>query len=354
MGKLFHCEIEYMPSPHLMQLYAGFFKLEKEGIIDLVLKPKKYIFRSNPIIQAIVNKRFKVIYDTQDGLSWINDTVEKNLEHFKTTYQADFYFKRSFHQQLMCYKPDGCQVFPLGFNYNIHPDENLIHFTNSVKDRFKYFVKTTKVLNTVTNKRFFYAKDFEYYPIKAGEDKILFLTRVWDPWGVDVFSEEERELRIQINKNRIMCLHACREHFGDRFTGGLWKDDFAEKQYSQYTLPKSQTSKTTFLNRVKEHSICVATTGLYNSIGWKMGEYIAASRAIVSEPLHFEVPGNFKKDQNYLEFTNKAELIEKIETLLNNKELIGQMMKNNYHYYNNFLKPDILVLNSLLTIANNS
>ena len=354
MSKLFHCEIEYMPSPHLMQLYAGFFRLEQQGVVELKLKPKKYIFRSNPVIYATINHQYKVVYDTQDGLSWITASTEENLKHFQDNYPVDFYFKRSYDARMQLYKPEGCQVFPLGFNYNVHPDENLLHLVDTIKDKFKYIVKTNKPLKFVFNKRFYYAKDFEYYPIKPEFDKILFLSRVWDPNGVDVFSGEERDLRKTINENRIMCLDACKQEFGKRFTGGLWSDYFSERDYKSYTLPISQTNKATFIKRVKEHSICIATTGLYNSIGWKMGEYVAAARAIVTEPLNFEVPGPFEKNKNYLEFTNKEELLESIERYLTDKDLLRQTMKNNYHYYNNYLKPDILVLNSLLTIANHS
>ena len=353
MGKVFHCEVEYLPSPHLMQIYAGFFKLQDEGVIDLVLKPRKYEYRTIPVINATINKKYKVIYDTQDGLSWINDSEENNLQYFQQNYPVNFYFKRSFHSKMLDFKPAGCQVYPLGFNYNVHPDRNLIHLTEKLQDKFKYYIKTNSKLKSIFNKRFYYAKDFEYYPIKAIRDKVLFLTRVWNPLGEDVFSEEEKLLREKINKTRIMCLEACGQEFGDRFTGGLWQDDFSDAHFRHYVLPISQTNKSTFLKRVREHTICIATTGLYKSIGWKMGEYVAASRAIVSEKLQFEVPGNFKKDQNYFEFENQDQLLEKIDTLLRNKELLIQTMKNNYQYYNNYLKPDILVLNTLLTIANN-
>lgn len=352
MRKLFHCEIEYMPSPHMMQIYAGFFKLQQEGVIELELKPKKYIQRTIPVIQATINKKYKVVYDTQDGLIWINNSVEENLKHFKQNYPVDYYFKRSFHPKMEDYKPDGCKVFPLGFNYNIHPDENLLHLTDTPYDKFKYFIKTNSQLKKIFNKRFYYAKDFEYYPIKNNRDKILFLTRVWNPKGVDVASDDDRAHRERINEQRVRYLDVCKKIYGDRFTGGLWCDDFSAKHYGHYALPFNQTSKSTFIKRVKEHTICIATTGLYNSIGWKMGEYIAASRAIVSEPLLFEVPGNFQENQNYFEFENEDHLLQKIDLLLNNKELLVQTMKNNYHYYNNYLKPDILVLNTLVTIAN--
>ena len=354
MSKLFHCEIEYMPSPHLMQIYAGFFKLKQQGIIDLKLIPKKYIYRSNPIIKATINKKYKVIYDTGDGLNWIVGTEEENLKYFQDNYPVDFYFKRSYHPKMEDYNPGKCKIHPLGFNYNVHPDENLLHLTETLPLKFKYFIKTNEPLKKVFNKRFYYAQDFEWYPIKNGYDKILFLTRVWDPKGEDVYSEQERLLREKINNTRVKCLELCKKEFGDRFTGGLWLDDYSANNYKEHTLPFSKTSKSTFLQQVKNHSICIATTGLFDSIGWKMGEYVAASRAIVSEKLKFEVPGDFKEGENYFAFTDETDLLEKVHLLLGNRELIIEMMKKNYEYYNNYLKPDILVLNTLLTIANSN
>ena len=231
MPKLFHCEIEYMPSPHLMQLYAGFFKLQQEGVIELQLKPKKYLPRAIPVINAVINKKHKVVYDTQDGLIWINNTIEKNLIHFQENYPVDFYFKRSFHPRMEQFKPAGCKIFPLGFNYNVHPDENLLNLIDSTFDKIKYFVKTNQQLKKLFNKRFYYAKDFEFYPIKNEKDKVLFLTRVWNPMGEDVASDEDKAHREWINEQRVRYLDICKKEYGDRFTGGLWRDEFSTTRF---------------------------------------------------------------------------------------------------------------------------
>ncbi len=97
----------------------------------------------------------------------------------------------------------------------------------------------------------------------------------------------------------------------------------------------------------------MATTGLHNSIGWKFGEYVAASRAILSEPLIYGLPGNFEHGKNYLPFNNEDELLHKTYSLLKNKDELLDMMNSNFHYYNNFLRPDKLVLNTLLKIYQN-
>ncbi|ENO0816296.1 hypothetical protein PAK39_15700 [Proteus mirabilis] len=98
---------------------------------------------------------------------------------------------------------------------------------------------------------------------------------------------------------------------------------------------------------MKEHEICITSTGLHKSTGWRFGEFVAASRAIISEPLNYVVPGNF---DNYLPFNNIEELYLAIEKLVNDKELRYDMMKRNNIYYNNYLKPDRLILNTITSL----
>jgi hypothetical protein len=350
MNKLFDCEIEYLPNFHLMQIYAGFFELEKMGILNLKLKRTKP--RSPSVVTAIINKKYKVIYDTDDGLTWIQGNDIANLEHFQNNFEADFYFKRSYDPRMRQYKPKNCEVYPLGLNYNVHPNTSLLSYTPSLKGKLIYFAKTNKFVKKITNGKFYYAKDFEYYPLRPQQNKILFLTRVWDPEKAP--SDAGRELRLRLNKTRTECIEACKKKYGDRFTGGLSMEYYAKEHYPSLAMPSNFTNKSSYLQSVKEHTICISTTGLSNSIGWKFGEYVAASRVIVSEPLHFELPGNFEEGKNYFEFETSEQLLERIDYLLSHPDVITETMKNNYYYYNNFVKPERLVLNSLLTVLNDS
>ena len=332
-----------------MQIYAGFFELEKMGLLDLKLKRTRP--RDPSVITAIINKKYKVIYDTDDGLTWIKGGDIANLEHFQKTFtHADFYFKRSFDRRMEQYRPGNCEVLPLGLNYNVHPNKSLLSYAPSLHEKIKYLAKTNTILKKITNGKFYYARDFEYYPINSGKNRILFLTRVWDPEKAP--SEAGRELRIKLNATRTRCIEACKKEYGHRFTGGLFMEYYAKQNYPALAMPGSFTNKSSYLQSVKEHTICIATTGLSNSIGWKFAEYVAASRVIISEPLNFTLPGNFEKEKNYLEFESTEQLLSKIDYLLSHPAVMSEIMRNNFYYYNNFLRPQNLVLNTLIAIAN--
>ena len=133
----------------------------------------------------------------------------------------------------------------------------------------------------------------------------------------------------------------------------LQHDNFSIQHAKDLLLPFPLTKKENFLKIMRECNICIATTGLHNSIGWKFGEYIAASRAIVSEPLRYQLPGDFNKGENFLEFTNDSELVNCIRILQEDKEKVFDMMKSNFMYYNNYVQPDKMILNTLLKVYQN-
>jgi len=347
MKPLFKCELNYFPSPHLSQIYDGFEKLRKIGIINISLKPVSGN-QIKPLLNVVVDKKYNVIYDTLDGLNWINGSIEDNLNHFKKNIKADFYFKRSYSKQILDYAPLNCKTYPLGLNFGFKPEGK---YPSSLQQIFKDLVKDNFIVSKYYKKTSFYSRDFEYYPIPAKENKVLFLARLWNPNDVSLeHLKTEREL---INKNRIDCIKICQKEFGNIFVGGLQNDNYSILNSKDLILPSSMTKREFFLNTIKEYNICIATTGLHNSIGWKFGEYVAASRAIISEPLKYELPGDFKNNKNYLNYTNEYELLEKIHKLLKNKDILFEMMISNFHYYNNYLRPDKLILNTLLKIYQN-
>lgn len=344
MKAKFQCELFYFPSLHLNQIYDGFIKLNKLGIIDLIIKPAKG-GESKPLLKVVVNNEFTIIYDTLDGFNWIDGSIDENLRYFKKNIEADFYFKRSYNKSLLENAPGNCKVYPLGLNYTMKVQRGL---PKGLK-----LTLTDWVRNSLLFSRFyrdsFVSKDFEYYPIPNKESKILFLTRLWNPKEVKL--KHLREERKILNDNRIECIKACKKEFGVNFIGGLQNDEFSSRLAKELIMPFSITKKENFLKTIKDSNICIGTTGLHSSIGWKFGEYVAASRAIITEPLIYDLPGTFENKSNYFEYYNRDQLIENIYKLLDSKEKMYNMMQNNFHYYNNYLRPDYLVLNTLLTIS---
>ncbi len=132
----------------------------------------------------------------------------------------------------------------------------------------------------------------------------------------------------------------------------MMHDEFSERHFRNVLLPdNSLSNKRKYLEMLKDFPICIATKGLNNSNGWKLGEYVAFSKAIVTEPLRFQVTGDFAKEKNYLEFTDSEELLNSVSRIFDDKNLRDSLMKNNHDYYRNFVRPDALILNTLKIVA---
>jgi hypothetical protein len=343
MRPLFKCELNYFESKHLSQIFAGFEILSKKGIVEVVLKDGHDDFLK-PVLKVLVNDRFSVVYDMLDGLNWVEGNLKDNLEYFRNNITADYYFKRSFDQQIIEYAPAGCKVYPLGLNYNIAPKH--LHRRNA-KDSLKNFLRNSRFAAKYLkiNDSDIYSEQFEYYPVPNKTNSILFLARLWDP--AEVKQENLKAEREMMNAYRIECIRLCQREFGKQFTGGLQMDHYSMTHCKDLIVPFELTRRETYLNTVKESNICIATAGLHESIGFKMGEYVAAARAIVSEPLRYVLPGNFDDGSNYLSFLSPDELVQNARKLCDDKEVMITMMKNNNRYYQNYLRPDVLVLNTL-------
>ena len=98
---------------------------------------------------------------------------------------------------------------------------------------------------------------------------------------------------------------------------------------------------------IKENYICLTSEGLHHSIGWKFAEYVAAGKAIITEPLYYEVPYGFSEGVNYLTYSRLSSCIDKCEHLLSDVGTIHKMEEANRKYYAQHLRPDMLVLDSL-------
>jgi len=81
--------------------------------------------------------------------------------------------------------------------------------------------------------------------------------------------------------------------------------------------------------------------------GWKMAEYVAFSKAILSERLVYETPGSFAPGKNYIEFTSPEECLNGAVRLIEDVALRQQLMRSNAAYYRDYLRPDALVRNAL-------
>jgi hypothetical protein len=335
-------------SRFLQQIYTGFFLLYKSGLIDLkqiFSNIKKNRPNDRPHIRVVVNDRIKLYYDVIDGYG-----INKNeLE------ESNCYFKRSYYPKFISTIGDQKKkVFPFGLNYELYAS-NIDKF--ALKRNFLLsdgYRKLTGLINVfdIWSKLKYKSRIniMQSLPDYNAKPKIIFMVKTFDPYDYAERPKKEIEERIKINETRAKCIKLLRDQFGKNFYGGFYHNQFSKKNYNELLIPDIKNSiKKNYINLLKHYPICISNSGVHGSIGWKFAEYIAFSKAIITEKMNYEVTGNLEKDKNYLEFHNPEDCVENAMKLFNSEELRHYLMTNNAIYYNSYLRPDSLILNTLLT-----
>jgi hypothetical protein len=184
-------------------------------------------------------------------------------------------------------------------------------------------------------------------PDLRADPNVLFLVAAYDPYDDPTRSQEKVDDRIFVNETRARCLRLLKDALGPRFTGGFSHSRFTAGQYPDLVAPAGSTSQPKYLRTLQSFPICVASTGLHGSTGWKLAEYVAFSKAILSERLVYETPGTFAPGRNYIEFTSPEECLNGAVRLIEDVGLRQQLMHSNAAYYRDYLRPDALVRNAL-------
>jgi hypothetical protein len=343
------CELQYWSnSRHLRQLYAGLAELARAGVLNVTQRffepPRRQVLPQH--LREAWRDQARLVLGGERLVHF--DMHDSHEVDEIAAIECDEYFKRSYRQDQISPELLG-RVKPWGLNYWVEPP----YFTPSAWERawrcergLDRFREALRFLpgrwSTPT------LADLESPPEPMDDPRVLFLTRVWDPQDSPGRSREKIEEMEALNDLRAACIIKLRKAFGSRFLGGLTDSKFARKHYPDALVTdQGATKKRSYLELLRQYPICVTSAGLHGSNGWKLGEYVALSKAIVTEPLQHEVPGAFTASSNYLEFRGPSHCVEAVGELMENREQRAAMMQANRQHYLQWLHPAQLLARAL-------
>jgi hypothetical protein len=337
---------------HLQQIYTGFAMLSERGAIRLkqrILSPAPSRKDLPPPLHDVALAH---LLARVNGKNVAFDVHDSNFIDEVLLSQVDFYFKRSWQESAvkMCSAPH--KVLPLGANVWVHhraPDKHAMQraFVHSGVDALKSVLRALG-LDRLMGDALYTPRvpDLEAPAAVATAPRVLFLAEAWDP--ATALCEKTAQERLAINETRAMCMRGLKEAFGPKVTCGFRPAAFSRQAFPELVIDDVRlTKKRSYLALVREHAICVSSSGLHQSIGWKFAEYLSMSRAIVAERLHMGLPGGMAADVNYLEFTSAAQCVAQVSRLVHQPELMASLMRANRDYYTSFLEPSALVHRAL-------
>ena len=339
------------------QIYAGLSDLNLKGkaqILWLKRRPAelKDVSTFNPnvlfieIEDPIIKDNYIICFDVADQFI-INAHERLRI--------CDIYIKRSYYQPYIntLEKDLGKKIIPYGLHYSCRLKKEkgkILRCLIYLKSLNKFSKKSlSKECIKTFISRSYLAEDYEVMPYLNVENKILFQSRLW----ADKFKNRQKisgmtfETVHEIDETRIQTVKALKKAFGKRFLGGLIPTGYAINKYPD-CVSNLKTSKRGFLALVRECMIAVTTSGLHGSTGWKLPEYIAASRCIVTEQILYELPVELEKNRNILIFKTPEQCVQACDKLLSDRVLSERMRVKNYQYYKDNVHPGALIENCLI------
>lgn len=171
------------------------------------------------------------------------------------------------------------------------------------------------------------------------ENFVFFLSTLW-------------KQEPQTNMFRANFIKACLKLKDVNFEGGFVprknNDIFG---FEVITTDKRLSTELYFI-KLKQSEIVFNTPAVKNCHGWKLAEYLALGKAIISTPISRELPKELLDKQTVLLSDGSLEnLEEKINTIFNDSVLKERLQKNALTYYHDYLAPSV-VINRLITIMN--
>lgn len=350
------CELTwYSSGGHLQQLFTGFLMLHRRGLVRLSQRFSRRPLRSSPLphLRDVSGAHLGLLLDGALGVHYdCHDAVEVNedrLEH------CDFYFKRSYSQRYVDSLPrHRSKVFPLGLYYRVLPDaahwlsvQRALITGEGLAGKLASLVDAVDAANRLRYSP--RVRELESLPQPDLAPRVLFLAAAHDPYSSPERSKDKIDEMLAINDMRANCIRVLRKELGERFLGGFIHTAYSRRAHAHALVHDGAvTRKRSYVRLLKSFPICIATTGLHGSIGGKFAEYVALSKAVVSEKLNYAVPGDLQAGRNYLEFASADECAAKALRLVEDRDERARLMFNNACYYQSYLRPDSLVLNSLL------
>lgn len=168
---------------------------------------------------------------------------------------------------------------------------------------------------------------------------VFFVSTLWDHEMCIVYT----------NPLRYSFMKAAKKS-ADQFEGGF----FSTKNNIEYEKYKDMVFDTyidpsEYLRKVKKSMYVFNTPAVHNCHGWKLGEYLAMGKVIISTPIGNKLPVDLRNNEDVL-IVNSSEDIEKAIIALKDSNFREKLSENSYTYFEKYVSP-LAVIESITSFG---
>lgn len=277
------------------------------GVFLFMAKGKRFAISYNDSYEII-----EPIYDWCDVYGSVNANFSKTPEKF--------------HDKLVSLCPSfgiQCWNYPTAF---LHVAKDLFKIEGSVR---KYIGKYKRMLQRPK-----YQSYVSYNPSFIDNNYIFFLSTLW-------YSDEWNKNDEGVNARRANFIRACKELTGVIFEGGLvsqGKDRSSEDLFAD-CLSEGKPMKE-WMEKTKRSALVFNTPAFWDCHGWKLGEYLAMGKCIVSTRLSNDLPVPLEHGKNiHFVEDDMVSITEVVQYIVKHREYRTKLENGARDYWNLYGSP---------------
>ncbi|NCB68830.1 MAG: hypothetical protein EOM47_08285 [Bacteroidia bacterium] len=162
---------------------------------------------------------------------------------------------------------------------------------------------------------------------------IFFLSTLW-------YSDDYNRNDEGVNRRRANFIEVCNEKSKCKFEGGLLADNSSSKNFVNSTTT-IRLSFDKWICKTKKSVLVFNTPAFWDCHGWKLGEYLALGKAIISTPLSNDLPEPLVhgKHIHIIPDSSKESIRIAVEYILNNPEYRKTLELNARKYWYTYGEP---------------
>ncbi|WP_347052888.1 hypothetical protein [Flavobacterium olei] len=275
---------------------------------------------------------FAVIIENENGSTkLIIDSLDSNLINSEWLNWSDVYGKVNYNADNIPLN-DSQKIIPVGPSFGIK-------IWNLITTCFFASFNIIKFKKSITNQREFLAnywrqyKRFRLEKYKFEESSnhyVFFMNSIW---------KEEKKT----NYYRALFINVCRANKEINFEGGFAARSNGDNLGFDSLIYSGKIPLNTYLQKIKKSAFVFNTPAVLSCHGWKLGEFLALGKAIISTDHINRLPSDLINGEHLLYANNEDDVKNAVQLLSEDIDFKRKLEFNSRNYFDSYLAPKVVI-----------
>lgn len=272
-----------------------------------------------------------IIEDNDTTKNIIIDSRDSNEIEINWLEWCDIYGKINYNKEKL-FENNEDKIIAIGPSFGIK-------IWNLFSTLFYLFFNFFKFQKVISNKREFSANYWRQYkrfrlnvytPSISSENEVFFISSIW-----------KKEVRA--NKNRALFIENCKSNLNISFEGGFAARENGDNFGYDDLVFSKKIPFDVYIEKIKKSAIVFNTPAVLSCHGWKLAEFLALGKAIITTSHSNELPKNLLNYEHVIYANDREEIKLVIEELISDRNLKSKLEFNSREYFEKYLAPKVVI-----------